>query len=117
MENSRNKKDNQKPIMGIPLKPIKRILKRYYGGEISEDTCNEVRNLLNKIAHVVAVSIIGEFEKNNSLRVCQGLPKLKRLNIAAIIKRQCQIFKLLDDIAIGEVGQCNSETTFQKQER
>lgn len=106
--------ENEKLDVKIPIRTIERIIRVYYNGEISKNTCIEVRNLIDKTTHKIAELIVGEFQQYNLLRERQGLPSLKRLNLDVVLKQQNQLYKLINYIVVGEVGQYNSETTFSE---
>ena len=91
----------------FPIKPIKRILKRYYQGEISTDTCIYVRDVLLNFAEYLAFEGVKEFEEYNRRREMQGLPSLKRLDRSVFVDIRSKIFNRLGDYNIGEVGECN----------
>jgi len=91
----------------FPIKPIKRILKRYYQGEISIDTCIYVRDVLLNFTEYLAFEGVKEFGEYNQRRKMQGLPVLKRLDRSTFVNIGSKIFNLLMDINIGEVGECN----------
>ena len=91
----------------FPIKPIKRILKRYYQGEISIDTCIYVRDVLLNFTEYLAFEGVKEFGEYNQRRKMQGLPVLKRLDRSTFVNIGSKIFNLLIDINIGEVGECN----------
>ncbi len=94
-------------ISKFPLKPIKRILQRYYQGEISMDACVYVRDVLLVFTEYLAKDGVMEFEEYNKRRVIQGLPLLRRLDRTAFESSRRKIFNLLRDNNIGEVGECN----------
>jgi len=94
-------------ISKFPLKPIKRILKRYYQGEISTDACVYVRDVLLVFTEYLAREGVMEFEEYNKRRVIQGLPLLRRLDRSAFESSRSKIFNLLKYNNIGEVGECN----------
>jgi len=91
----------------FPIKPIKRILKRYYQGEISTDTCIYVRGVLLNFTEYLAFEGVKEFGEYNQRRKMQGLPVLKRLDRSAFESTRSKVFNLLRDNNIGEVGECN----------
>ena len=94
-------------VSEFPLKPIKRILKRYYQGEISMDACVYVRDVLLNFTEYLAREGVMEFEEYNRRRVIQGLPLLRRLDRSAFESARSKVFNLLRDNNIGEVGECN----------
>lgn len=94
-------------VSEFPLKPIKRILKRYYQGEISTDTCIYVRDVLLNFTEYLAFEGVKEFGEYNQRRKMQGLPVLKRLDRSTFVNIGSKIFNRLRDYNIGEVGKCN----------
>ena len=94
-------------VSEFPLKPIKRILKRYYQEEISMDACVYVRDVLLNFTEYLAREGVMEFEEYNRRRVIQGLPLLKRLDRSTFVDTRRKIFNLLKDNNIGEVGEYN----------
>ncbi len=94
-------------VSEFPLKPIKRILKRYYQGEISRDACDCVRDVLLNFTEYLAQEGVMEFEEYNKRRVIQGLPLLRRLDRSAFESARSKVFNLLRDNNIGEVGNLN----------
>jgi len=93
-------------VSEFPLKPIKRILKRYYQGEISTDTCIYVRDVLLNFTEYLAFEGVKEFGEYNQRRKMQGLPVLKRLDRSVFVDIGSKIFNRLRDYNIGKVG-CN----------
>lgn len=94
-------------ISEFPLKPIKRLLKKYYCGEISMDACVYVRDVLLVFTEYLAKEGVMEFEEYNKRRVIQGLPLLRRLDRMAFESARSKIFNLLKYNNIGEVGKYN----------
>ena len=94
-------------VCEFPIKPIKRILKKYYDGEISTDACVYVRDVLLVFTEYLAREGVMEFEEYNRRRVIQGLLVLRRLDRTAFKSSRSKIFNLLKINNIGEVGVCN----------
>lgn len=88
----------------LPLKPIKHILKCYYNGEISDDACFYVRDLLVLLTEFLAKEAVQEFKNSNMDRQNHGLSKLKRLNKESFVLVRDRFFKNIDDITTGKVG-------------
>ena len=91
----------------LPVKPIKRILKKYYGGEISDETCVYVRDLLLQFTELLAEEAVKEFENYNIMRLDQGLPPFKRLNSFVFREVRDRFFKSIGVVNMGEVGKQN----------
>ena len=98
---------------GFPLKPIKRILKKYYYGEISRDVCIYVRDSLLDITNKLAENAVKEFEQYNLRREQQGLYRIKRLNIFVFQRCMETFFKPIVDINNGEEGRINERLLCQ----
>lgn len=94
-------------VCEFPIKPIKRILKKYYNGDISMDACVYVRDVLLEFTEYLALEGVMEFEEYNGRRAIQGLPLLRRLDRTAFESTRSKVFNLLKDNNIGEVGECN----------
>jgi len=75
-------------MIGIPLKPLRKILGQNCPFHISEDATLVTRDLIEYILHQVRISAIKEFEDLNSNREHQGLKPLKRLN-GRTVRRAC----------------------------
>lgn len=91
----------------LPVKPIKRILKKFYEGEISDETCVYVRDLLLQFTELLAEEAVKEFQNNNIERLNRGLPQLKRLHKSSFIDIWDRFFKSLNVPNMGEVGKQN----------
>jgi len=94
-------------VSEFPLKPIKRILKKYYQGEISTDACIYIRDLLLDVTEYLANQGIKEFVEYNCRRQEHNLPVLKRLDKSVFIDISDKIFNAVRNNNIGEVGKCN----------
>jgi len=113
---------DRQPFRNIPVKPIKRILKAYYKGEISNATCIDVRNLLLDIIGYLAEETVKEFENYNIRRLNQGIQPLKRLDSFVFREVRDRFFKSIGVVNMGEVGKCNGSLLclgddIQKQEK
>ena len=94
----------------FPLKPIKRILKNYYGGDVSLESVIFTRDVLMIVTKYLATEASKEFIERNKTRQIQGLPQLKRLDIISIKKIWERIKNQLNDNNIvDEVGESNSK--------
>jgi hypothetical protein len=91
----------------FPIKPIKHILKNYYNGEISEDTCYYVRDILLKFTEILAKEAVKEFKNSNNVRQKYGIPKIKRLDKASFIEIWDRLFKIINIPNMGKVGKNN----------
>lgn len=91
----------------IPLKPIKRILKKYYNGEITTNSCIYVRDLVLNFTEYVIEECVKEFEDYNIRRQEHNLPVLKRLDTSVFVDFSDKIYKSLLNKTFGEVGQSN----------
>ena len=89
---------------GFPLKPIKRILKKYYNGEICENVCIYVKDILLETTNLLAKNAVKEFEQYNSRRKQQGLHRVRRLNKFVFQRSKEMVFKPIVDINNGEEG-------------
>ena len=94
-------------LPNLPVKPIKHILKNYHKGEISEDACYYVRDLLLKFTEILADEAEKQFENLNSDREKHGIPKLKRLDKHTFIDIWDSFFKSINVSNMGEVGKDN----------
>ena len=95
------------------LKPIKKILKIYYDGEISDEAVIYIRDILLYITHFIGKEGVEEFKNNNIARTKQGLPPYKRLDVTAFKEVWGRFFKFLNDSKFGKVGQFNDELLCQ----
>jgi hypothetical protein len=104
---------NRNYLPNLPVKPIKHILKKFHKGEISEDACYYVKDLLLKFTEILAEEAEKEFEKSNSDRKKHGIPILKRLDKASFIEIWGRFFKRIKVSNIGEVGKDNNSLLCQ----
>ena len=88
-------------MIGIPLKPLRKILGKDCPFHISKDAIIVTRDLIEYILYQLRIFAIKEFEDLNSNREQQGLQKLKRLNQWAI-KRASQ--KIINGSTIPSMG-------------
>ncbi|MCJ7571998.1 MAG: hypothetical protein MUO82_09010 [Candidatus Thermoplasmatota archaeon] len=91
----------------IPLKTIKRIMKKYYNGGITTNTCNYVRDLVLNFAEDVSKECVKEFDDYNMRRREHNLPVLKRLDTSVFVDLNNKIYKHIFNKIFGEVGQDN----------
>jgi len=92
----------------LPVKPIKHILKNYHKGEISDDACYYVRDILLELTEILAEKAVKEFEEINNERKKHGIPKLKRLDKSSFINIWDSFFKSIDVSNMGKVGKNNN---------
>lgn len=87
----------------LPIKPIKYILKKYHKGEVSEDACYYVKDLLLEFTEILAEEAEKQFKDSNNDRKKHGIPKLKRLNKYTFIDIRNRFFKRINISNMGEV--------------
>lgn len=87
-----------------PLKPIKTILKKHHGGEVSDESVSYVRDILLVVTEFLAEESVKDFNEMNRRRQEQGLPILKRLDMFTLKNVFERFFKQVKDKNIGEVG-------------
>jgi hypothetical protein len=107
IENKTSVSLQNQTIDTFPIKPIKRILKEHYNGEISTYTCTFVKEKIIELLHILAEEAVKEFENYNSQRKKHGLPQLKRLDLYAFKETWDRIYKNLGVSKRGEVGKHN----------
>lgn len=91
----------------IPLKSIKRILKKKYNDEITKDACIYVRDYVLNIVNYFAEEAKTEFKDYNRLRKIHNLPVLKRLDKHIFVTISDKIFIPIKNNKVGKVGQYN----------
>ena len=102
------KEEAKNSMESFPLKPIKKLLKNYYDGDISLESVIFTRDVLMIVTKYLAVEASKEFKERNKTRQIQGLPQLKRLDIISIKKIWERIKNQLNDNNIvDEVGKSN----------
>ena len=89
------------------LKPIKKILKIFYDGEISDETVIYIRDILLHITYFIGKEGVEEFKNNNIARTKHGLPPYKRLDVTAFKEVWDRFFKSIEVTNMGEVVQVN----------
>ena len=97
-------------VKKLPLKLIRRTLKEYVKGEITQESIIYVRDVLDNVLCQLGEDSIKELDKSNRLRQIQGLPKLKRYPVSVFIKLSDELFNQPPDFKFGEAGQYNNET-------
>jgi hypothetical protein len=97
-------KKNDNNISKFPVKPIKRIIKKYYHGEVTKDSCIYVRNLILDIVEYYVEECVEEFNSYNRRRQEQNLPVLKRLDKFVFVNISDKVFKPVMYKNIGKVG-------------
>ena len=106
--------DNIKTMASLPLKPIKKIIKKYHHGDISQETTIAFRDAIIEFIDILAKQTVQEFNAINESRNVQGLPSLKRLDKISFKNAWEKILKQLDDKkTIGEVGKSNKILLYQ----
>lgn len=95
-------------LPNFPIKPIKHILKKYHKGEVSEDACYFVRDLLLEFTEILAEEAEKQFKDSNNDRKKHGIPKLKRLDKHTFIDIWDRFFKRINISNMGEVGKENN---------
>ena len=98
----------------LPLKPIKRILKNYYDGDITLESVIFTRDVLMIVTKYLATEASKEFIERNKIRQIQGLPQLKRLDIIYIKTVGEKILNLINNqFTQDEVGESNRKLLYQ----
>jgi len=106
--------NQRKNVRNIPVEPLKRILKSYSNGEISQKACLLFRDIIIEFADILAENSVKEFEKNNRALKVQGLIPLKRID-KLFIKRARDRFLYDQWIRnMGKVGHSNTLLLFPK---
>lgn len=95
--------------MPYPIKPLKKILKQNYNGEISTESLVYVKDILIEFTNFLAKQAVEEFHMMNKRRVKNGLSPLKRLDRTSFKIVWERIYKQIEDKNMGEVG--NNETS------
>jgi len=98
----------------LPLKTIKRIIKEHWDGEITQECCVYVRDVLLDVIHSLAEESIIEFEEFNKRRKLQRLPALKRLDKTAFTSANSIYSQQICNT--GKIGQNNKELFCRKKE-
>lgn len=93
--------------MPYPIKPVKKILKHYYNGEISVESLVYVRDILIDFTNLLAEQTVKVFDEMNEQREKSGIPSLKRLDKKSFEKVWKNIYKEVIHKNIGEVGNHN----------
>ena len=93
--------------MSYPIKPVKKILKQYYNGEISTESLVYVKDILIEFTNFLAKQAVQEFYMLNQTRVRNGLTSLKRLDKLSFKIVWERTYKQITDKNIGEVGNHN----------
>lgn len=101
-------------VKKLPLKLIRRTLKEYVKGEITQESIIYVRDILDNVLCQLGEDSIKELDKSNRLRQIQGLPKLKRYPVSVFIKLSDELFNQPPDFNDGDTGHYNSETVFSE---
>ena len=91
----------------FPLKPIKRILKKYYKGEITTESVIFVRNVLLDTTKLLAEEAVKEFEDINRIGNDHHTASFKRLNKFTFESVFDRFFKPVFDKDDGVVGHNN----------
>jgi len=94
-------------VSELPVKPIKRIIKNHYTGEISKEACIYVRDYLLDVINYCTKEVIKEFNEYNRLRKIQKLPVLKRLDKQIFVNILDKIYIPGENNIIGKVGKYN----------
>jgi hypothetical protein len=89
--------------MTFSQRSIKSIIKKYYTGEISNETVIYVRDQLTKITEIIARMGMEKFYEKNKLRQKLGLKSKKRLDISSFKNITDKILIELNDKNLGEV--------------
>ena len=98
----------------LPLKTIKRIIKEHWDGEITQECCVYVRDVLLDIIHSLAEESVKEFEDFNKRRKLQGLPILKRRDKAAFASANSKYSQQICNN--GKIGKNNRELFCRRKE-
>lgn len=94
-------------VSELPLKPIKRIIKNHYNGEISKEACIYVRDYLLDVINYSVEEAVKEFNEYNRLRKMHKLPVLKRLDKQIFVTILDKIYIPGENNIIGKVGKYN----------
>jgi len=68
---------------------------------ICADSIEELRDILENVAHKIVIEAMGEFDKLNERRRKHGLRELKRLNPYAIKKGAEKVLNGVSDVDMG----------------
>jgi len=90
-----------------PIKPIKKILKKHHGGEVSGEALIYLRDILLDFTELIVKQAVQEFLLMNQRRLKNGLSPLKRLDRTSFILAKERIFKQFANEQNGEVGNRN----------
>ena len=103
-------------LSGLPKKTIKRILCQECGGQVSTESVEFIRHLLENQLKQICKEVIKRQEDENKLREFHGLRPKKRFDVS--------IFKLVSVesinpqysiIGVGEEGHRNRETSLSEE--
>ena len=97
----------------IPLKTIKRIIKHHTNKEVSNETCEYVRNMVENNLKELSYEIKEELEELNSLRSKCNLPKLKRIKLDLcknLITKKYKPCPHFDNSKLGNYQKCKQLT-------
>lgn len=97
----------------IPIKPIRRVIQYYFKGEISQNTCEYVRDILLEIVTELTKNAIIELNRYNKRREQQGLYRVKRLNIYTFQKAKETLYKPVEYNKNGKGGKGNDKLLCQ----
>ena len=103
-----NNKKTSDYLPDMPVKPIKHILKKFYSGEISENACFYVRDILLQFTEILAYQAVKEFKESNDERSKYNIPKMKRLDKMSFIQVWERFYKIINDSNGGKVGKENN---------
>ena len=89
--------------MSYSLRTTRSIIKKYYHGEISDETIIYLRNKLTEITKTIAAIALDEFNEKNKIRQDLSLKTKKRLDISSFKNITDKILKEINDKNTGEV--------------
>ena len=97
----------------LPLKTIRRILKKYVKTELSLEACLYAKKFLEDILKRLAEASNLELEKENGYREIQKLPKRKRIDVSMIKKISVDLYKRKPDVKCVEQDKRNKELFYE----
>ena len=100
----------------ISNRNIKRTIQKYWNGDVTEETINEINQECESIVNERIKSKVQDFKAFNEKRCFHGLPKLKRFDLA-IFKKFLLKHKIpVTSFVVGELGEVNKNTSFSEAE-